>query len=479
MNRSHAHRRSILFVHGGRAAAVLLLLLIGSSAIGQPADSIFGAARSAVLQGRVDKSRVLGFHDERRMFTELPNQGGILIGFDFGIGKFFDIDNIYAIRPVYLTAWGEAYYNDYGPFADKREGKKIIKTRVLRTERVRAQPGFAVGGITVRSGLNINGMAITFMRIRGQSLDTQQAYTSPWIGDRTGGGENSITGNGAAVVGVFGSQDESHAHSLGLIFTKAMPVTFAHDPAAAAQPAPPAGVGPTPGQPAPPVAPTPAQPLAPPSLVQPPPPAPVQAKMPGQEPPMPRKEPAAAAPPKPEPPAEPTKEAVEPVAAAPAKAPKEVEKAAKEVEKVAREMEKLATGMSWIPIAVFAIVSVPAFLFLAVSFKGRQDERKRRKAEREKRRPEDSDDQPAPRPRREKAKSSGPPPIPRTDPKDDEPQEKPEEKPVPVVLVETPTPPPPPLEIQAGSPPAALPAWEQRPEPRQRPRDEGDEREQA
>src|SRR5206468_3607755 len=110
------------------------------------------AARAAVANGRIERSRPLGFHDSRTLFTELPSQGAILIGFDLGVGKFFNIETVYALRPVYLTAHGETQVRDHGLFRDQwRPGNKTLKSKVVHTVRVRARPGYAVAGITLRS----------------------------------------------------------------------------------------------------------------------------------------------------------------------------------------------------------------------------------------------------------------------------------------------------------------------------------------
>ena len=56
------------------------------------------------------------------------------------------------------------------------------------------------------------------MRINGTRLDPADSYTSIWLGDRTGGGEASVIGTGAPVVGVYGSKNETRAGSLALFF---------------------------------------------------------------------------------------------------------------------------------------------------------------------------------------------------------------------------------------------------------------------
>src|SRR5262245_2704783 len=208
----------------GLAVGALLLLGPGffpSVTRAAEPEPIFAAAQCAIRDGRIEKSRVLGFHHPKREFTELPAQGALLIGFDLGVGRFFDIETVYALRPVYRTAWGETTVRDHGLFRDRwMTGKKVVKTKVVRTVSLRARPGYAVGSITLRSGLNINGLSLTYMRINGRTLDPERACTSAWVGDRTGGSEASMSGNGAPVVGLFGSEDTEHTQSLGLLFVK-------------------------------------------------------------------------------------------------------------------------------------------------------------------------------------------------------------------------------------------------------------------
>jgi hypothetical protein len=188
-----------------------LLGSVGRTAAGEPPTkpvSLYDAIEAAVAAGRLEQTRMLGFGITRIAFREVVPECAILVGFDLGLGKFMDIDSVYAIRPVYRSAQGETSYGEYGLFTNKRVPgtTKRIKSEVTHTVRVRAQKGFAVGGLTIRSGLNINGLSVTFHRISGTSLDPRQAYTSEWVGDRTGGSEASLSSKGAPVVGVFGNQ---------------------------------------------------------------------------------------------------------------------------------------------------------------------------------------------------------------------------------------------------------------------------------
>jgi hypothetical protein len=331
------------------AAASLALLLTALAPADEPAagpDPLFVAARSAILNNRVEKSRILGCHNERRTFTELPPHGAVLVGFDVGVGRFMDIESVYALRPVYRTRWGERSYADHGPFTDQKlPDGKVVKTLVLRTVRVRARPGYAVGGITLRTGLNINGLSFTFMRIKGRELDPKRSYTSAWIGDRTGGGENYITGDGAPVIGLFGSKSDRHVHSLALLFIsqKVQVAKIRGDPLPRPQPV--------------------KRPAEPPKA------EPPKDELPNDEPPDDPPEDKQPAEPKAEKPAEPKPEPPKgdrPARAAPA--PNAEDDAPLEVPK---QRQVTASGPNLIVLVIFGVVAVPVFLVLLVSFNRR------------------------------------------------------------------------------------------------------------
>ena len=204
--------------------AATLLAFTGRAAADEADDAarpLLAAAKEAVADGRLTQSKVLGFNLGKVAFSESPEDGGVLIGFDLGLGKFLDIENIYALRAVYLTRSGEVTTKEHGLFHNKVQAKnKLVKTKVLRTVHLRASPGYAVGGVTLRSGLNINGLSVTFMRIHDRRLDTNHSYESNWVGDRTGGGEAYLGDDGAPVVGICGGQDAEKVSALGLYFIK-------------------------------------------------------------------------------------------------------------------------------------------------------------------------------------------------------------------------------------------------------------------
>ena len=227
---------------------------------------MIAGVRAAVADGRVTQSKLLGFENRKGDFTESPSEPGVLTGFDLGVGKWFDIETIYAYRAVFQTAHGDEELSEHGLFRDKVGPKnKRLKTKVLRVVHVRARPGYAVGALTFRSGLLINGLSVTFMRMKDGKLDPQQSYESDWVGDRTGGSETTVGGDGAPVVGISGSQGDEHASALGRTFTTdpapaAVPLAVAPPPVVPPAAVPPAVRPPFVAPPAPPVR---RQPLAP------------------------------------------------------------------------------------------------------------------------------------------------------------------------------------------------------------------------
>ena len=187
--------------------AAALLLTTPRAAAADPADAeaaVLAAVRSAITDGRLNPSHVLGFDDSKKDVTESPNTPGVLTGFDLGVGKYFDTEVVYALRAVFRTANGDEVLKDHGLFRDKLTPKgKTLKTRVQRVIHIKAPAGYAVGAITVRSGLMINGFSATFMRMKNGRLDPLDTYESDWVGaDRKNDIGTTVGDDGAPVAGV-------------------------------------------------------------------------------------------------------------------------------------------------------------------------------------------------------------------------------------------------------------------------------------
>jgi S1-C subfamily serine protease len=165
---------------------------------------IFGALRAAVRDKRTKQTRRIGFGLAKE-FSEVPPQGALLIGFEVGLGKFINNDVIDSLRPIYLTPGGEKM--------GEQLGKPPAQVRV-----VKAKPGYAVGALTVKAGLGIDGFSLTFMKIDRSGLRKDISYVSDWQGGKGGGPEQTVGGDSAAVVGVCGHRnDAGKPCSLGLV----------------------------------------------------------------------------------------------------------------------------------------------------------------------------------------------------------------------------------------------------------------------
>jgi len=172
-----------------------------------PKDAGKGTAgnRSAPADaGAGGETRILGGAFSPTFKDQAP-ETGLLIGFEIGLGQFANLDVVKAIRPIYRTDKKQALGKQHGT-----KPRKVIK--------VKAKDGYAVGSITVRSGLLVNGFSVTFMRVKDGKLDPDDAYESDWIGDRTGGSETTLKGNGTPVTGIVGKASNTECLGLGLVF---------------------------------------------------------------------------------------------------------------------------------------------------------------------------------------------------------------------------------------------------------------------
>jgi hypothetical protein len=194
----------------------------------------FAAVKDAVAANRLQKSTTIG-KGGRDTFSETTGQPSVLIGFEFGLGKNFKTEVIYALRAIYLTADGPRLGPAHGVMS-----KTDRSSKVTRTVTVQAKAGYAVGGITGRAPRFLNGVSLRFQRIDGTKLDGGDSYQSEWVGDRTGGSEVSIDTQGLLPVGIHGKTGAVECMSLGLIhLTPPEPaVTATPEPAAPVQPVP-------------------------------------------------------------------------------------------------------------------------------------------------------------------------------------------------------------------------------------------------
>jgi Trypsin-like peptidase domain len=157
-------------------------------------------------QPESNETKILGGGSDP-VFKDQAPEAGKLIGFKIGLGKFVNNDVIRAIRPIYLTSKGEVMGEQRG-------------TDTSREVEVKAKPGYAVGAITGKAGLTLDGFSVTFMRVEGPGLSLSDVYQSDWLGGRGGGPETKLGGTGVAVIGIVGKSNPKDFTGLGLMLAK-------------------------------------------------------------------------------------------------------------------------------------------------------------------------------------------------------------------------------------------------------------------
>jgi hypothetical protein len=173
----------------------------------EPFGAIEAAVKARAYRTKVPDVGAFANHP----FQDVPVQGALLIGFEVGLGKFVNTDMIDHLRPIYLTAEGETRGPAYG-------------TPTARMVTVKAKPGFAVGAMTVRGGGLLDGFGLTFRPIGKYGLKKTGSYESQWLGNRRGGREMAVDGDGMFIIGVAGRlTNEGKPGSVG-------PVMFRREP---------------------------------------------------------------------------------------------------------------------------------------------------------------------------------------------------------------------------------------------------------
>jgi hypothetical protein len=166
--------------------------------------TIYTKVQAAVKAGKTKDSRHMGTGDIP--FRSVSQGGSILVGFDVGYGQFVGNPVIHALRPIFQTPRGKVYGRVYG-----------VATAGM--DHVEAKPGYAVGAITVKAGLGIDGLSVTFMEIEGDGLNRNKSYETKWLGGMGGGPKTKLAGDGAFVVGIFGklTKDLKAINGLGIV----------------------------------------------------------------------------------------------------------------------------------------------------------------------------------------------------------------------------------------------------------------------
>jgi S1-C subfamily serine protease len=139
------------------------------------------------------------------LFKDAAPAGGLLIGVEFGLGKFGPHDVIHSARPIYRVGEKEQFGARRGTLAP--------------SVTLKAKAGYAVGAMTCKSGLNFDGCSFTFMRVKADgTLDPKDSYESDWCGYSAPKRAAIIGGDGKPVVGVVGRAGDTTLNGFGLVF---------------------------------------------------------------------------------------------------------------------------------------------------------------------------------------------------------------------------------------------------------------------
>lgn len=122
-----------------------------------------------------------------RPFEHAPTPPQLLRGLKYGLSPKGCIGSL---KPVYQGPSGDVDGPQFGTSAP---------SQVLV-----ARPGYAVGGLVVRSTDRLNAFKLIFMRVSGTQLVATDRYESDWIGTRAGGTELRLGDDGTPVLGLYG-----------------------------------------------------------------------------------------------------------------------------------------------------------------------------------------------------------------------------------------------------------------------------------
>lgn len=180
----------------------------GGSGKGSPAalkisGDVFAFVQEAVRAKRLADVDIRGFTLNKNTYRDVCNNG-VLVGFQFGLGKFVNNDIVKSIRPIYSTKGGLKFGNWYGP---------VPAVPIT----IKAKKGYVVSGLSVRTALSLDAITVIFAKLGKDGLDLKDTYNSETVGGN-GGRPSTIEGKGALFVGVTGHQGNDGAPcSLGLV----------------------------------------------------------------------------------------------------------------------------------------------------------------------------------------------------------------------------------------------------------------------
>jgi hypothetical protein len=156
--------------------------------------------RNGIAANRTRETRFHGgAFNAKNPFTDMPQGGGYLVGFRITLGEWGGHRVLESLQPLYQTPSGLKTGNVYG-------------TPTSAPTELRARPGYAVAGIHMRGGGNLDGIEVTYARLEGTRTNPEDSHVSPWYGIERGNEIEGFLGtNGGLAVGISGKSGDKIA----------------------------------------------------------------------------------------------------------------------------------------------------------------------------------------------------------------------------------------------------------------------------
>ena len=175
-----------------------------TSSLASAPDGLWALIRKGVAENRVTESDSKGgAFSMKNSYVDVPQDGALLVGFNYSLGEFVGQPIINSLQPIYLTQSGQKL----GPVQGTVNGGSVA---------VRARSGYVVTGVHIRAGGNFDGFQLVFTRLAETKLQVDDTYDGPWVGRTGSGSDTTIDTGGGLAVGIAGQKAEKFG-SLGLM----------------------------------------------------------------------------------------------------------------------------------------------------------------------------------------------------------------------------------------------------------------------
>jgi hypothetical protein len=202
---TNGHVRGRVFVNGGR---VLLLRVKSEKKDALDGDNAKNFLESAMFisgAAAAKTPKIIGGGGGDTEAKDLAPEGGLLIGLEVGTSKFNKTTVVRAVRPIYLVGDKEVMGEQRG-------------TDTSKVVTLRAKSGYAVGAMSVKQGLGLDGLSLTFFKVTDGKLNPKDSYESEFVGTIDKKTAPKVGGDGTAVLGIATRSNKKDMMGMGLIF---------------------------------------------------------------------------------------------------------------------------------------------------------------------------------------------------------------------------------------------------------------------